>query len=268
MKVFFSGVTTHCRAPELGSLGVKNFLVSYENPANVEDGAGWCAKAAPGSSMMVDSGAFSAWSIGKPVILSEYIEFCKDFIAKWSGKLTNIYIVGLDVIPGERGRQPTPKECEDSARQGWENSLEMVKAGLTPIPIFHRGENFKWLDLMASRFEYIGIAPKVDVSVKVKMEWLKRVFSVIKANNKTHGFAVTSKRLMEEFPWFSVDSSSWLGPQRWGCPAFGKDFESLGLHSRVKSNVSYLIWNGVKNILAFERKCTGLWAARGVEWDD
>ena len=93
---------------------------------------------------MVDSGAYSAWKQPKhkrkPIDLDAYISFC---IANQAYIDT---IVNLDVIPGEDGRKPTFGEVEDSAKKGYSNLKKMEEHGLSPIPVFHQGEDMYWLE--------------------------------------------------------------------------------------------------------------------------
>lgn len=269
MRIFYAGASRG-RAALLISLGVRNFLVSYESPKAVEEGATVLSELpfSTGAAMIVDSGAFSAWNSGRTINLKEYISYAQDFIRRYKDKIPHIFIVNLDVIPGEQGRLPSVKETEDAARQGWENMIAFEKAGITPVHIFHQGENFKWLKQIAARHRYIGISPSNDASTKSKFEWMRAVFGQIKANNMTHGFAVTSKKLMETFPFYSVDSTSWMAAELWGKPIFSRSFDAMNLHSRIKSHTAYVLRENIKNLLQLEKKYTALWAARKVVWDD
>ena len=88
------------------------------------------------------------------------------------------------------------------------------------IPIFHRREDFKWLDLMlettfnGAHIPYIGIAATTDSTVTEKQNWFEKVFNHIKhssnPNVKTHAFGMTSLTLLELYPFTSADSTSWL----------------------------------------------------------
>src|SRR5690606_11430218 len=100
--------------------------------------------------IMLDSGAFSAWTRGEILKLDDYITFIK----RYEGRL-NSYI-NLDVIPGTRGTVPTVKEVEYAAAASLDNYKSMVAAGLRPIPVFHYGENLRWLDrLLEAGADYI-----------------------------------------------------------------------------------------------------------------
>lgn len=163
----------------------------------------------PKISLVLDSGAFSSWTRGAEVDLDAYIRYIKDN-CEWLD-----HYVNLDVIPGEFGRVPSLKEVEASAQKGWENLLYMESFGLHPMPVFHQGEQFKWLHrLIDHGCTYIGISPANDRTTDQKRVWLDQVFEQITDSEgwptiKTHGFGVTSIPILFRYPWYSADSTSW-----------------------------------------------------------
>ncbi|MCK9524313.1 MAG: hypothetical protein M0R49_00075 [Limnochordia bacterium] len=153
--------------------------------------------------LFLDSGAFSAWSKGVQINIQEYI----DFIKKHAASLT-VY-ANLDVI-GD------PKAT-------WKNQQIMEDAGLSPLPIFHYGEDIKWLDRYLSKgYDYLALGGMVPVSTAKLYPWLDRLFSEKLTDPtgmpiiKVHGFGLTSLRLMMRYPWYSVDSTSWVMTARMG----------------------------------------------------
>lgn len=159
--------------------------------------------------VILDSGAFSAWSRGEKLDIDAYIAFI------FANAEYIDHYVNLDVIPGSFGVVPTQAEVEESARQSWENFLYMESHGLKPMPVFHMGESFKWLLMMTTHgCDYIGISPANDRPTAQKRQWLDRVFTALARRDgtpgvKTHGLGVTAIPLLTRYPWYSVDSSSW-----------------------------------------------------------
>ena len=99
--------------------------------------------------------------------------------------------------------------------------------GLNPIPVIHNGTDLKWVERhIEAGYKYIGIGGLGQEShVSEYAEWADRVFDLF-CNNadhlptiKAHGFAMTSHRLLVRYPWFSVDSASWVR-----CAAYGGIF--------------------------------------------
>jgi len=169
--------------------------------------------------LILDSGAFSAWNQRTTVSLEKYTDFC----LKW-GKYVQT-IVSLDVIPGEFGKKKLSRgEVEQSASQGWANYLYMLQRGVPKeklVHVFHQGESFQWLERIVSEMGYVGLSPANDRTTSEKIEWLDNCMDYVTDEHKMptvkfHGFAVTSHLLMTRFPWYSVDSTSWVQVSRHG----------------------------------------------------
>lgn len=177
----------------------------------------------------LDSGAFSAWRLGQTLNLDSYIEFVKNH-----EDLITDYVC-LDVIPGNMGQMDrTQASIELSASKSYENQQKMKAAGLSPIPVFHQGERFEWLEKYIDDEEpYIGISPYLKSSAVQMIAWLDNCFSILTNSDgkpivRTHGFGVTHPRMLLRYPWHSVDSSTWIMASAYGmivCPSMGKDGE-------------------------------------------
>lgn len=168
--------------------------------------------------LFLDSGAFSAWTQGTEIDIDEYIQFCLDHLDIVEA------IANLDVIPGRPYQRITQKDIDDSAAKGWENYEKMLAAGIPKdklVHIFHQGEDMVWLERMVEEIPYIGLSPANDKSTEQKMMFLDRCMDVVCDEDgmpkvKFHGFAVTSLRLMMRYPWYSVDSTTWVMHARMG----------------------------------------------------
>ena len=164
--------------------------------------------------ILLDSGAFSAWNKGTPINLDGLIQYAKDN----ADVIDNI--VALDVIPGSPGYKDIPdEEREDAAARGYDNYKYMLKKGLPKekvIVVFHQGDNFYWLEKLRDEgVPYIGLSPANDRVTPEKMAWLDECMFYATDRNglplqKWHGFAVTSLPLMKRYPWYSVDSATWI----------------------------------------------------------
>lgn len=176
------------------------------------------------SRLVVDSGAYSAWSRGKQFDMDEYINFMEDNkvldVAFWAAE--------ADVIPGSFGVDPTPEEVEAAPEKSWQNYLYMIERVSWPkkiVPIFHMGEDYKHLlRMLRYQFEdgdfipYIGISPRNDVHVNEKVQWYNATWKIIydecaKLGREiplTHNFGCTTISIMEQFPSMSSDSTSWV----------------------------------------------------------
>jgi hypothetical protein len=158
----------------------------------------------------LDSGAYSAWSRGATIDLDEYIEFIKTNIEH-----IDVY-ANLDCLAGRPGVPSRPEEKEEAAKQSWANYCYMRDQGLSPLPVYHIGEDRKWLELMLSEgCDYIGLGGLVGVPSAARRQWLDGVFDRITDDKgmpivKTHGFGMTAVPLIFRYPWYSVDSTTWI----------------------------------------------------------
>lgn len=152
--------------------------------------------------MMLDSGAFSAHTKGTEIDLDAYIAYIK----KWEPYFT--CYINLDVIG----------DAEATAR----NQAKMEEAGLKPIPVFHIGEEFSFLKKLMDKYEYIGIGGIANLSgTGESFKFLNQVFDLVcdkegYPRNKLHAFGITNTEAMMGYPWYSVDSTSWLYSSRMG----------------------------------------------------
>lgn len=168
--------------------------------------------------LFIDSGAFSAHTKGVEIDVDEYIDYLND-----NDDALTIY-AQVDKIPGEFRKPKTKEQLLEAPKLSWENYLYMapkLKSKDKLLPVFHQGEEFKWLKNMleytdenGNHIPYIGISPANDVSTKDREGWLTEVYNIIarssNPNVKTHGLGVTSLRLLEKYPFTSADSTGWI----------------------------------------------------------
>lgn len=158
----------------------------------------------------LDSGAYSAWTRGTVIDLDEYCEFIKANAAQ-----LDVY-AALDVIPGKPGQIASERERRDAAEASWQNYLYMRAQGLDPLPVYHYGEPGEFLDRMLSYgCDYIGIGGLVGVPADKRVMWLDPLFDRLTDADgmpivKTHGFGMTAIPLIFRYPWYSVDSTTWI----------------------------------------------------------
>lgn len=164
----------------------------------------------------VDSGAFSAWTKGVELDVDDYINFINSY-----GEHLEVF-ASVDNIPGRFDRRPTLEERKASPELTWENYLymrERINYKEKLLPTFHLGEDFKALQHMLNTkldgkyIPYIALGGTVGMSIPNKKKWYSTVFKVIKQSNnpnvKIHAFGMTSFDILEAYPFYSADSTSW-----------------------------------------------------------
>ena len=141
---------------------------------------------------ILDSGAFTAWNAGKPIQLSDYIEFCKR-VKESARPPEEIY--GLDDIQDW-------KKTEANVKAMW-------KAGVEAIPTYHVGEPPDVLRGYVKDYPKVALGGMVRKHGNVKEKFLNLAFAV-GWPKKFHAFGLDMERLLLKYPIHSVDSSSWI----------------------------------------------------------
>ena len=152
--------------------------------------------------LFLDSGAFSAFTKGINIDIQEYITFIKE-----NQTVIEVY-ANLDVIGDAAGTL--------------DNQEIMEAAGLKPLACFHYGEDIQYLQYYLDQYDYVALGGMVPISTQDLIPWLDSIFTkyicgpdgLPKA--KIHGFGLTSLKLMLRYPWYSVDSTSWVMTGRMG----------------------------------------------------
>lgn len=149
-----------------------------------------------GYKIFLDSGAFSAFTQGITVDIRTYCDYIRrnqDFI-----EVASV----LDAI--------------GDPDQTWRNQQTMEQLGVSALPCFHYGEPPAVLQWYIDHYEYITIGGMVPISSPQLQLWLDRIWGKYlthpdgRPKLKVHGFGMTSVPLMARYPWYSVDSSSWV----------------------------------------------------------
>lgn len=157
---------------------------------------------ADGRKVFLDSGAFSAFTKGVEVDLPKYCEYIKrnkDIIEHVDGTLLASVLDGIG-----------------DPLKTWQNQLAMEQLGVRPLPCFHYGEDERYLEWYIANYDYITLGGMVPISTPQLKLWLDRIWEKYLTDGsgrpriKVHGFGLTTVSLMERYPWYSVDSSSWI----------------------------------------------------------
>lgn len=149
-----------------------------------------------GKRVFLDSGAFSSLSLGVSVSIDAYAEFIKanqDIILMASV---------LDAIGDPVGT--------------YHNQNRLEQLGAEVLPCFHYGEPWDLCEYYVRNYPYITIGGMVPIPNNKLEVWLDELWDRVLTDRdgisriKIHGFGLTARKLMAKYPWFSVDSSSWI----------------------------------------------------------
>lgn len=158
--------------------------------------------------IFVDSGAFSAYTLGVDIDLPTYCDYIKR---------------NLDIIRVEDGSvMASVLDGIGDPLKTYQNQLAMEALGVRPLPCFHAGEDERYLEWYIQNYEYITLGGMVGSSTKQLCIWLDRIWDKYLTDGsgnpriKVHGFGITAIPIMERYPWYSCDSSSWIQTAAFG----------------------------------------------------
>ena len=163
---------------------------------------------ADNAKIFLDSGAFSAYTLGATLSVEDYCNYIlrnQDIIRVEDGSMMASVLDGIG-----------------DPLQTWRNQMEMELRGVRPLPCFHANEDERYLEHYVKNYDYITLGGMVGSSTKALSIWLDRIWDRYlvdgsgRAKIKVHGFGITAIPLMERYPWFSCDSSSWIQSAAFG----------------------------------------------------
>lgn len=253
MKVYFAGGDSYLNEKyDIIGLGVNKILTSF---FGVRDATMMkfhtCRATGNPIDLFLDCGAYSAWTQGKPINIHDYAKF----VIKHQD-IINVY-PNLDVKGDLEATVANQKILED-------------QYGLHPIPVFHVN-TLRWDILEKYIEEYDYIALGAIAGEKLGDEYLIKALDNVfcrakrKPTTKFHGFGFTMRKFLERYPFYSVDSTSWLAPISWGQNMGGGQVGEM--HIKKRDNKKAIVI-GINKYLELEKYITDLWTARGITWED
>lgn len=182
MKIYYGNTSGNRYEPgKMPPIGLLDAYVDFKKgPKRPVD---WC------DSYFMDSGAFSAWKSGRPVVLKEYMDYLTTHMAQID------FYASLDVI--------------GNPQASWDNWCIMQDAGFNAMPAYHLGEPIEWLHKMVEAgADYIGLGGIASADKKTRFQFLNQCFKHYPDSTKIgfHGFGVTDRQMLLDYPWRTVDS--------------------------------------------------------------
>lgn len=141
------------------------------------------------ANIMIDSGAFTAHSTGKPIKLTDYMAF----LEHWKGVYN--YAMSLDVVHNTIA----------TAR----NLVTLTDAGHRVLPVYTATANERELRRIARDFDYIAYGGMVGVPKNLQQAATKRVVDICKeTNTRVHALGQASQQMFQVTQAHSGDSSA------------------------------------------------------------
>lgn len=156
---------------------------------------------------VMDSGAFSAYASGYEIDIDEYVDVSRERLST-DAQCTAVF--SLDVI--------------GDWRASLKNYEYLRGKGIEVIPTIHCGcEPWSVLTEYAASSNVVALGGLVRKSINIQRKFVEQCFARTWPH-RLHGFGMGGEKLLMEFPFYSVDTASWvIGPCCYGTwKTFGK----------------------------------------------
>jgi hypothetical protein len=275
MRIFFAGAETSPYGNVLKRLKAENVLMSFFIVGKKNEKA--IIKTLTGyRNIFMDSGGFTARVQGKDIDVHEYAKFLvkyKDYLFCYAN---------LD-----------QKRTEDTLK----NQEILEGYGLKPIPVFHRDEwerrDIKLLNSYMDRSDYIALGGVAGSNVSkdyvtAYLDWcFHHILKHKEKRIKVHGFGMTSPTTLLRYPFYSVDSTTWISGGKFGEVLKSKDFGLALKRLNYRKNKDIIMkeflyaekllsrrdaeknrdYHNAHMYIELQNLITRIWKYRGVTWD-
>lgn len=151
--------------------------------------------------VVLDSGAYSAATKGTAIDLDAYIAFTQ----QWREHLA--WAAALDVIGNDD--------------RSWHNWRYMTEAGVPCVPTVHYGDDTPVLDKYAEAgATLIGLGGMAAKRFRNRLaQWVFHLARHVRDNHpqvRLHAWGIRHRLLLDNVPWYSIDSSGFGGAYRYG----------------------------------------------------
>ena len=244
---------------------ISKALLTYAYPEMAEVYAGMLSRGpAKGRRLLVDSGAFTAHTLGRPMAVGAYADWLYQVCPRFASQVEALHYFNLDVVGNQE--------------MSWHNQAYLEARGLQPVPVVTHGASDRDLD-RALDYPLVGLGGLVRYyrDKTILRAWLDHVFARAAGRAapgrfpRLHVLGITQRWIVERYPLYSADSATWATTTRYGkCPEL---FESGLCLPKVSAPGGAHLINSLALRLAvdaateLERRCTALWAERGVTFD-
>ena len=153
---------------------------------------------------LLDSGAFTFFSSGKTVNWEEYVDKYADFINR--NNVKHFFELDIDKLIGYENVLKLRKRLE-------------LETGKQCIPVWHKPRGKEEFLKMCDEYKYValgGIASK-EISTQQYSVFPYLINEAHKRGAKIHGLGFTSLNGIQKYKFDTVDSTSWLSGDRFGC---------------------------------------------------
>lgn len=210
--LFFAGSQNNLAEQYLMDVGC-NRLLSYWNDKSLITKWVDFKKQHPNctNKLFIDCGAYTAYTTGAVINIDTYLNYINNII-----DYVDI-VASLDVINRD--------DCSDTDKKTYENYLylkEHIKNKHKLLPTYHQGDNpiylLKYLE--DTDIDYMALGGLVGSNKKDLCNFFDNCYRIIQEHRpdmKVHAFGMTSKFVLQQYPFHSADSTGWIMTAANGC---------------------------------------------------
>ena len=203
LTIFYSGVEYESYLDILYNLGIRNFLMSYEYLKGKGIGQ---LKKYPDMHLFIDSGAYTYQNDPKyeEYTLEQWEEQIVEYL-NWARKhkgqifaIADLDLQYLNSVGYEKVYEWRKKYFEPF----------MLETGIPVCFIYHE-DGLDYWEYMCKRYPYVGLSLAID-KAENGTEQLREMFRIAeKHNTLTQGMASTNTAMLTQYPFYTVDSTTW-----------------------------------------------------------
>lgn len=250
LKIYFAGTEPKNYRVALKEQGVESILQSYWSL-----GGGGSNPKAPNNKdfdyYLLDSGGYSARIRGIEIDVKAYADYLNKHKIKYAFNLDT------NSVPETLRNQKYLEQNTDTYI----------------IPIYHLSD---WLDPQhrgliekyAEAYPFIAVGGSAGAggTAENRKKFLNHTFHYTKDKVKVHGLGMTTEWMLMGYPFYSVDSTSWMETARFGS---SKVYDkSLATVRAKKRHYLERLPDEIQHWLKKEQTITDLWKRRGVVWNN
>lgn len=222
MKIYFAGISGNKKRLEyLKEFGADKLMLTF---ADVKFYGKNMARFKAGEfDILFDSGAFSIWKRGININIKDYCDYLiRHKIEK--------YLV-LDKV--------------GSHIKTMENQRIMEDYGMRPIPVYHMNSPIENLYEICEKYKYVCLGGTVGSQKSTRIAFFEEVFKHF-PDHKFHGLGITDARIIKSFPFYSVDSTTWLVAEKMGkiLDQNGKQYKApleMAAKTKFSNTISFFV---------------------------
>tara|TARA_Y100000310_G_C20460874_1_gene705297 strand:- start:85 stop:834 length:750 start_codon:yes stop_codon:yes gene_type:complete len=249
MIMYFAG--GECHHKSLYKWGTKNILVSAYGLGYKRDITEINKKF---DKVLLDSGGYTARMKGISIKVKDYAKYINDNKIKLA--------FNLDVL--------------DEKESKYNQQFLETETESYILPVYHYSDYAKkeyrgLLDEMIEKYPYISIGgiagERLGSKKEVFYDYVFKKIGPVWDKCKIHGLGITGKKVLNKYPFYSVDSTSWLSFQKYGSSKAIKNKLLEKFHTK-KTHYLKRDEMEIQYYKEMETYITRLWKKRGIAWND